>query len=120
MCASRSNPDRPSTPRERQSMAARSSPPPLNTPGCTPTAGGLTFTGDLAGNLLIFNSKTGDLVRKLQTGGALAGGMITYEIGGKQYLAFTAGNVSRTAWGALGLPSVVIMALDTGHSLQVP
>jgi alcohol dehydrogenase (cytochrome c) len=86
--------------------------------GVTPTAGGLTFTGDLAGNLLIFNSRTGELVRKLQTGGALAGGMITYEIAGRQYLAFTAGNVSRTAWGALGLPSVVVMALDTGHSLQ--
>ncbi|HEY1898306.1 MAG TPA: PQQ-binding-like beta-propeller repeat protein, partial [Steroidobacteraceae bacterium] len=87
--------------------------------GVTPTAGGLTFTGDLAGNLLVFNSKSGELVRKVQIGGALAGGMITYEIGGKQYLAFTAGNVSRTAWGALGIPSVVIMALDTGHAVKV-
>ena len=41
--------------------------------GVTPTAGGITFTGDLAGNLLVFNSKTGELVHKAQTGGAHGG-----------------------------------------------
>jgi alcohol dehydrogenase (cytochrome c) len=79
--------------------------------GVTPTAGGITLTGDLAGNLLVFNSKTGELVRKVQTGGALAGGVITYEIGGRQLVAVASGNVSRMAFGALGVPSVVIMAL---------
>lgn len=79
--------------------------------GVTPTAGGVTFTGDLDGNLLVFNSKTGALVDKVQTGGALAGGVVTYEADGKQYVAFASGNVSRNAFGALGVPSVVIMAL---------
>jgi alcohol dehydrogenase (cytochrome c) len=79
--------------------------------GVTPTAGGVTFTGDLSGNLLVFNSKSGELVHKVQTGGALAGGVVTYEAGGKQYVAFASGNVSRNAFGALGIPSVVIMAL---------
>ena len=78
--------------------------------GVTPTAGGVTLTGDLAGNLLVFNSATGQLVHKVQTGGALAGGVVTYELGGRQYVAFASGNVSRTAFGALGIPSVVIMA----------
>ena len=32
--------------------------------------------------------------------------------GGRQYVAFADGNVSRNAFGALGLPSVVIMALN--------
>jgi mono/diheme cytochrome c family protein len=80
--------------------------------GVTPTAGGVTFTGDLAGNLLVFNSKTGELAHRAQTGGSLAGGVVTYEAGGRQYLAFAAGNVSRNAFGALGLPSVVVMALN--------
>jgi len=80
--------------------------------GVTPTAGGVTLTGDLAGNLLVFNSKTGELAHKAQTGGSLAGGVVTYEAGGRQYLAFAAGNVSRNAFGALGLPSVVVMALN--------
>ena len=80
--------------------------------GITPTAGGVTFAGDLGGNLLIFNSRSGELLRKVQTGGSLAGGLITYEIGGRQYLAFADGNVSRNAFGALGLPSIVIMTLS--------
>jgi mono/diheme cytochrome c family protein len=37
---------------------------------------------------------------------------VTYEAGGKQYVAFANGNVSRNAFGALGVPSVVIMALN--------
>jgi alcohol dehydrogenase (cytochrome c) len=79
--------------------------------GVTPTAGGVTLTGDLNGNFLVFNSKTGELVHKAQTGGAMAGGVVTYEMGNKQYVAFASGNVSRNAFGALGLPSVVVMAL---------
>src|SRR5580704_6910781 len=79
--------------------------------GVTPTAGGVTFTGDLDGNFLVFNSKTGELLSKTPTGGAMAGGVVTYEAGGKQYVAFSSGNVSRNAFGALGVPSVVIMAL---------
>lgn len=80
--------------------------------GITPTAGGVTFAGDLAGNFLVFNSKTGDVVHKAKAGGAMAGGVITYEVGGKQYVAFAAGNISRNAFGDLGFPSVVIMALN--------
>jgi len=82
--------------------------------GVTPTAGGVTLTGDLAGNLLVFNSKTGELVRKLETGGALAGGVVTYEVRGRQYVAVSSGNVSRNAFGALGVPSVVILTLNPG------
>ncbi len=88
--------------------------------GVTPTAGGVTFTGDIAGNLLVFDSRTGQLLRKMETGGALAGGVVTYEIGGRQYVAFASGNVSRMAFGALGLPSVVIMALDPQQARQAP
>jgi mono/diheme cytochrome c family protein len=72
----------------------------------------VTFTGDLGGNFLVFNSKTGAVLLKSPVGGAMAGGVVTYEVAGKQYVAFAAGNVSRNAFGDLGLPSVVIMALD--------
>jgi len=87
--------------------------------GVTPTAGGVTFSGDIAGNFLVFNSKTGEVVNKVKTGGALAGGVVTYEAGGKQYVAFASGNVSRLAFGALGLPNVVIMSLDPQHPAAV-
>jgi alcohol dehydrogenase (cytochrome c) len=79
--------------------------------GITPTAGGVIFTGDTAGHFLVLDSKTGLVLKQLDTGGALAGGVVTYEIGGKQYVAFASGNVSRVTFGELGLPSVIIMAL---------
>jgi mono/diheme cytochrome c family protein len=80
--------------------------------GVTPTAGGVTFAGDLGGNLLVFDSASGKLLRKVDAGGAMAGGLVTYSIADRQYVAFAAGNVSRNAFGDLGFPSVVIMALD--------
>ncbi len=80
--------------------------------GITPTAGGITFAGDLGGNFLVFDSKTGQLLRKTAAGGAMAGGLVTYDVAGRQYVAFAAGNISRNAFGDLGFPSVVIMALD--------
>jgi alcohol dehydrogenase (cytochrome c) len=82
--------------------------------GITPTAGGVTFAGDLAGNFLVFDSKTGRVLKKAAAGGAMAGGVVTYEVGGKQYVAFAAGNISRNAFGDLGMPSVVVMTLDPG------
>ncbi len=82
--------------------------------GVTPTAGGVVLTGDMVGNLLVLDSKTGKLLRKLDTGGALAGGVITYSIDGRQYVASTSGNVSRLTFGELGKPSIVVYALQGG------
>ncbi len=88
--------------------------------GVTPSAGGVTFAGDLAGNLLVLDSKTGVLVHKETTGGALAGGVVTYDVGGRQYVAVASGNVSRAGFGALGLPSVVVMAINGKSLLSAP
>ena len=82
--------------------------------GITPTAGGVTFAGDLSGTLFAFDSQNGKVLHKVNTGGAMAGGVVTYEINGKQYLAFASGNISRNAFGDVGLPSVVIMTLNPG------
>lgn len=80
--------------------------------GITPTAGGVTFTGDMGGNLLVFESATGKVLLKQATGGAIAGGVITYALGGTQYVAITSGNVSsRLSFGEGGKPSVIIYAL---------
>jgi alcohol dehydrogenase (cytochrome c) len=77
--------------------------------GVTPTAGGVVFTGDMAGNLLAFDARAGTLLLKYNTGGAIAGGVITYESGGRQYLATTSGNVSRGTFSAsTGSPKIVI------------
>jgi alcohol dehydrogenase (cytochrome c) len=85
--------------------------------GTTATAGGIVMTGDNAGNFLIFNSGSGALLLKYATGGALAGGVVTYARAGKQYVAFTSGNVSPASFGAaVGRPSIVVMSLPAASA----
>jgi alcohol dehydrogenase (cytochrome c) len=85
--------------------------------GITPTAGGVTFLGDMAGRLYAFRSSDGKVLREMTTGGAIAGGVITYRVAGRQYVAVTSGNISRSSWpNASGIPSVVIYALPQAES----
>lgn len=82
--------------------------------GVTPTAGGLVFTGDVDGNLLAFDAHSGKPLFKHQTGGAMAGGVVTYEVDGVQYIAATSGNVSRGPMFSLaGTPKIVILSTRT-------
>lgn len=86
--------------------------------GVTPTAGGVVFSGDMAGHFLVLESKTGRELFKHQTGGALAGGVITYARKGRQYVAVASGNVSRLTFGSAGSPSLAIYALDAKTRAQ--
>ncbi|MFP6681695.1 MAG: PQQ-binding-like beta-propeller repeat protein [Gammaproteobacteria bacterium] len=79
--------------------------------GTTPTAGGVVMSGDNSGKFFVFDSANGNILKTIETGGSLSGGVITYDIGGKQYVAITSGNQSRTLFGASGRPNVIIMAL---------
>lgn len=80
--------------------------------GVTHTAGGLVLTGDLAGNLFAIDKATGKAVYQANLGGAVAGGVVTYAVRGKQYVAATAGNVGRSTFGVLGSPTLVVLALS--------
>ena len=77
----------------------------------TPTAGGVLFTGDLEGNLLVFDASMGNILFKDKAGGPIGGGIITYSIDDKQYVAVAAGMKN----GLMGVDSdsasVVIYAL---------
>lgn len=79
--------------------------------GVTPTAGGIVFNGDLAGNLYAFDDSTGKVLLTRKLPGAIAGGIVTYMVHGKQYVAATSGNISRTTFQTTGSPTLVIMAL---------
>ncbi len=88
--------------------------------GVTPTASGLVLTGDVGGNLIALDSETGKSLLQLPLGGSVAGGVVTYSIAGKQYVAATAGNVSKITFAsATGTPTIVIMALNAGPSHDV-
>jgi mono/diheme cytochrome c family protein len=76
--------------------------------GITPTAGGVVYAGDMAGNFVTLDSSSGKVLHEADTGGALAGGVITYMQGGKQYVAFTAGNLSRLTFGVVRSPTLRI------------
>jgi glucose dehydrogenase len=82
----------------------------------TPTAGGVTFAGDLLGNFYVLRSTDGVVLSTIATGGSISGGVITYAVGGRQYVAITSGNVSRTMWVTAGLPHIVIYALGGAHA----
>lgn len=88
--------------------------------GLTPTAGGVTFGGDMAGNFLVLDSSTGKLLLKTPTGGAMAGGVITYAQGGRQYVAAVSGNVSRLTFGASGSPTLILYALGAAGANKSP
>jgi alcohol dehydrogenase (cytochrome c) len=77
----------------------------------TPTAGGVIFTGDLEGNFLTLDSRAGTVLYRFNTGGAVAGAASTYMIDGRQYVAITAGNASRSIWKTTGAATVVVFAL---------
>jgi cytochrome c5 len=66
----------------------------------------------MIGNLYALDSDDGTVRFKNNLGGAIAGGVITYQAGERQYVAATSGNVSRFIWGETGLPYVVILRLS--------
>jgi alcohol dehydrogenase (cytochrome c) len=80
--------------------------------GITPTAGGLLFTGDVDGTFYGFDKSNGRVLLQRQMGGSISGGIVTYAIGGRQYVAVTAGNVSRGTFDTKGSPRMIVMALD--------
>ena len=63
--------------------------------GVTPTAGGLVFAGELNGDAIALDAKTGAVLWRQPTRNAIGGGVITYRAGGKQLLAVAAGFKSR-------------------------
>ncbi len=46
------------------------------------------------GNLLLLNAESGALVHEAATGAPIGAGVITYEVGGQQYIAVAGGSIS--------------------------
>jgi alcohol dehydrogenase (cytochrome c) len=60
----------------------------------TTTSGGVLFTGETAGDFLTLDAKSGRVLHRFYTGGPLAGGVVTYEVRGKQYVAAASGSLA--------------------------
>lgn len=79
--------------------------------GVTPTAGGVVFTGDQNGDFYALNATDGKTLYRFRTGGAIGGGIVTYSVGGQQYVAVASGNASRSIWSTTGAATVFVFSL---------
>jgi alcohol dehydrogenase (cytochrome c) len=75
-----------------------------------PTAGDVLLTGDLNGDFLVLNARDGRELYRFNTGGPLAGGIVTYQQKGKQYIAVASGN-SGGSIPLAGSATIVIFGL---------
>ena len=60
----------------------------------TTTSGGLVFTGELTGDFIALDAETGEVLYRFNTGGPIGGGVVTYQVDGKQFVATTSGRPS--------------------------
>ena len=77
----------------------------------TATAGGLVVTGDLDGNVIAYDASTGKELWRHATGKAIGGGVISYDVGGTQYIAAATGFNAGTWQVKAGPARVVVYAL---------
>lgn len=60
----------------------------------TTTASGLVLTGELTGDFLVFDGRTGEELYRHDTGAPMGGGVISYAVDGRQYVAAASGRPS--------------------------
>ncbi len=81
----------------------------------TPTAGGLVFFGDMAGNFYALDSSNGQKLfgQTLNGGGGIGGGVITYTVDGVQKIAVAAG-FTMVAWPTKPVTAkILILGVDS-------
>jgi glucose dehydrogenase len=78
----------------------------------TTTSGNLVMSGELTGDFIVLDARSGDVLYRFNTGGPIGGGIVTYEIGGKQYVGLMSGRPSGL-WTDKnpGAPTVFLFAL---------
>ena len=77
----------------------------------TPTAGGVLFTGDVEGNLIVLDQQSGKPVFTFFTGGAVSGGLSVYGVDGQEMVAVTTGNSSRATRTGYGSATLMVFGL---------
>ena len=65
----------------------------------TTTSGGLVFTGEVTGAFVAFDADSGEVLYRFNTGGPIGGGVVTYAVNGRRYVATTSGKPSHLLVG---------------------
>jgi alcohol dehydrogenase (cytochrome c) len=60
------------------------------------TGGDLVFFGTAEGNVVALNARTGEQLWQFNVGTPVSGGIMTYSVGGRQYIAVAAGGQTRS------------------------
>jgi alcohol dehydrogenase (cytochrome c) len=60
----------------------------------TTTSGNVVFGGETTGDFIVLDAQSGDVLYRFNTGGPIGGGIVTYEIDGKQYIGVMSGRPS--------------------------
>ena len=76
----------------------------------TVTAGGLVFAGDLGGTFYAVNADNGEVLLRHPMGASAGGGLISYALSGKQYVAVVSGPVSAFFGGGTGTTKLTLLA----------
>lgn len=79
----------------------------------TTTSANLIFTGELLGDFMTLDAKTGEVLYRFNTGGRLNGGVITYAINGKQYVAVASGAANGFWAVPPGSATIIVFALPS-------
>ncbi len=80
----------------------------------TTTSAELIFTGELTGDFLVLDAREGKVLYRFNVGGPLNGGIISYAINGRQYIAVNSGNATGFWRAANGSATVLLFALPEG------
>ena len=76
----------------------------------TTTSGGVIFTGAYDNDFLVLDQANGEVLYRFNTGGSMGGGVVTYQVDGKQYVAAVSGVISGFHGGS-GTSAIVVFAL---------
>lgn len=90
---------------------ARPAPMPM-VGAVTPTAGGILLSGGGDGHFLVLGERDGKVLYDFNVGAAISGGIATYIVGERQYVAVASGGFGLLPYGVVGAPSVAVFALS--------
>lgn len=77
----------------------------------TATPGDVLFTGELTGDFLVLDARNGNVVYRFNGGGTIVGGVITYAVNRKQYVAVVSGMAAGFWQAQPGSMTVTVFAL---------
>jgi alcohol dehydrogenase (cytochrome c) len=77
----------------------------------TSTSADLVLTGEMSGDALALDAKSGEVLWRFNTGGRITGGVVTYDVGGEQYVAVTSGGANAFWQAQPGSATVTVFGL---------